>query len=59
MVSIWDMSVTLMAIFSAWAMYSSLYGKPNPFRSFTEVVYVGMSSAISVVASLAIFDVQL
>lgn len=53
MVSLWDMSITIMAIFSAWAMYSSLYGKPNPFRSFTEVVYVGMSSAISVVASVS------
>jgi len=31
-------------------MYSSLYGKPNPFRSFTEFVYVGLSTAISIIS---------
>lgn len=51
-VSWFDLTTGIVSIFTAWALYSSLYGKSNPFRSWAQSSFIGFSMGMNVVANV-------
>ena len=49
---LWEFSTVIVGIFISFCMYTTLYGKPNPLRSWAEFSYLGAGTGVSVVISL-------
>ena len=47
-----EFSAIVVGIFISFCMYMTLYGKPNPLRSWAEFSYLGAGTGVSVVISL-------
>ncbi len=47
-----EFSAIVVGIFISFAMYTTLYGKPNPLRSWAEFSYLGAGTGVSVVIGL-------
>jgi len=47
-----EFSYIIVGIFISFCMYTTLYGKPNPLRSWAEFSYLGAGTGVSVVISL-------
>lgn len=48
-VSLFDFTTGVIGIFATWCMYSTLYGKSNPLRSWAQASYVGLAMGLSLV----------
>lgn len=51
-VELWEFSIIVVGIFISFCMYTTLYGKPNPLRSWAEFSYLGAATGVSIVISL-------
>jgi hypothetical protein len=52
MIEMFEFTTAVVGIFISFAMYTTLYGKPNPLRSWAEFSYLACGTAISVVVAL-------
>ena len=52
MIEMFEFTTTVFGIFISFCMYTTLYGKPNPLRSWAEFSYLACGTAISVVVAL-------
>ncbi len=41
-------AAVVVGIFISFAMYTTLYGKPNPLRSWAEFSYLGAGTGVSI-----------
>lgn len=51
-VSWFDYTTGVVSIFTAFALYTSLYGKSNPLRSWAQASYIGFAMGINVTANV-------
>jgi hypothetical protein len=47
-----EFAAVVMGIFISFCMYTTLYGKPNPLRSWAEFSYLGAGTGVSIVIGL-------
>jgi len=47
----YELSSGIVAIFTSWCLYSTLYGKSNPFRSYAQASFIGWSMGMNVVVA--------
>jgi len=51
MIEMMELSITIVSAFLAMCMFSTLYGKGNPFYSLAENTYVGLATGLSTVVA--------
>lgn len=52
MIELFEYTTVIVGIFISFCMYTTLYGKPNPLRSWAEFSYLATGTGISVVVAL-------
>ena len=50
-VTMFDYTAAVVAIFATWSMYATLYGKPSPFRSWAENSFIGFTMGLNLVVT--------
>jgi len=51
-VSTYDFTVAIVAIFITWSLYTQFLGKPTPFRSLAENAYIGVGMGMVTVINI-------